>query len=85
MGTTSVATDVVFLAGVVLVLALALLAGHLVAAVRSLVVARRPSLPDDDRPPAGLSRLVPVGGQVDQESRRGLVALELWLVAHRRR
>lgn len=40
---------------------------------------RRPALPDDDRPPAGLGRLVPVGRQVDLEVRNGLHALDLWL------
>ncbi len=45
----------------------------------------RPSLPDDDCPPPGLGRLVPVGGQVDQECRSGLVALELWLATRRAR
>lgn len=45
----------------------------------------RPSLPDDDCPPPGLGRLVPVGGQVDQECRKGLAALELWLATHRLR
>jgi hypothetical protein len=39
----------------------------------------RPSLPDDDCPPPGLSRLIPVGRQVDQECRAGLAALEMWL------
>ena len=43
----------------------------------------RPLLPAEDRPPAGLGRLVPVGVQVEDECRRGLVALERWLLAHR--
>jgi hypothetical protein len=43
----------------------------------------RPTLPDDDCPPPGLSRLVPVGRQVDQECRSGLLALELWLASRR--
>jgi hypothetical protein len=51
--------------------------------VRSVLSARRPALPDDDRPPAGLGRLVPVGAQVDQEFRRGVVSLELWLASRR--
>lgn len=44
-----------------------------------------PRLPDDDCPPPGLSRLVPVGAQVDQECRSGLAALELWLAGRRAR
>jgi hypothetical protein len=53
-------------------------------ALLGVVVARellpvRPSLPEDDCPPPGLSRLVPVGRQLDQECRRGVVALEQWL------
>ena len=45
--------------------------------------ASRPVLPEDDRPPAGLGRLVPVGAQVEEEYRRGVVALEHWLLSHR--
>ena len=45
----------------------------------------RPPLPYEDRPPSGLGRLVPVGGQVDQEVRSGLTALDLWLWAPRAR
>ena len=44
----------------------------------------RPTLPEEDCPPPGLGRLVPVGRQVDHEFRRGLVMLELWLASHRR-
>lgn len=43
----------------------------------------RPLLPADDRPPAGLGRLIPVGAQVEEEYRRGVVALEHWLLSHR--
>ena len=42
-----------------------------------------PRLPDDDCPPPGLSRLVPVGAQLEQECRTGLAALELWLAGRR--
>ena len=84
MGTTSVASDVMVLTVVVGLLALAVLAGHVGTQVRALLERHRPELPQDDRPPAGLTRLVPVGAQVDQESRRGLDALELWLVTRRR-
>ncbi len=45
----------------------------------------RPPLPADDCPPAGASRLVPAGRQLDQEARLGVQALEMWLVALRRR
>ena len=74
-------TDAALLAVVVGVLAVVWLSVHLVRAVQPT----RPQLPVADRPPAGLSRLVPVGTQVEQEARRGLVALELWLSATRRR
>jgi hypothetical protein len=69
-------------------------AGILVAAigltVLLLIVQRiielrqaRPLLPAEDRAPAGLGRLVPVGGQIEDEYRRGVVALEHWLLSHR--
>lgn len=45
----------------------------------------RPALPDEDCPPPGLGRLVPTGGQVEQECRSGLAALESWLLTHRLR
>jgi hypothetical protein len=84
VGTTSVTADVVVLAVLVGLLGLAALAAQVGTHVRALLLAPRPPLPDDDRPPAGLGRLVPVGSQVDQEFRRGVVALELWLVTRRR-
>lgn len=61
-----------------------------VLVVLSLRLARelapaRPCLPEQDQPPAGLGRLVPVGRQVDQEARHGLHALDLWLRAARAR
>lgn len=84
MGTTSVTADVMLLAVVVGLLGLAALASHVSTALRTLLLAPRPSLPDDDRPPAGLGRLVPVGAQVEQEFHRGVVALELWLASRRR-
>jgi len=52
---------------------------------RVAVLAARPRLPEADRPPAGLGRLVPVGPQLDEECRAGLRALESWLAAQRRR
>lgn len=85
MSLTTVTDDVAMLAVVVGLAALALLVVHVAReAVRALTPAP-PLLPDEDCPPAGLGRLVPVGVQVEQEFRRGVVALELWLVAHRRR
>ena len=80
MGGTSVQADAVLLAVVVVV---ALTLTGVVAVVRALLPAR-PQLPEADRPPAGLSRLVPVGGQVDLECRRGAAVLEEWLAARRR-
>lgn len=76
---TTVMTDVVML---LVVLGLAALVG-LAVHVSRLLAPRRPSLPADDCPPPGLSRLVPVGRQVDQECRSGLDALELWLATRR--
>ena len=81
---TTVTADVAVLVVVVGLLALITLAAHLGAQARVLLERHRPELPLDDRPPAGLSRLVPVGAQVAQESHRGVVALELWLAARRR-
>ena len=80
MAGTTVQTDMVALL-VVVGLAALLALGVL---LRRELAPRRPALPDDDCPPPGLGRLVPVGVQVDQESRRGVVDLEMWLV-HRRR
>jgi heme A synthase len=53
----------------------------LLMAVRRAQEARlsRPHLPEADRPPAGLGRLVPIGAQVDDEYDRGVVALESWM------
>ena len=62
-------------------IALGLLTGG--ARRAQLIRQARPLLPADDRPPAGLGRLIPVGAQVEDECRRGLVALEHWLLVHR--
>lgn len=69
----------------VLLLVVLGLAGLVVLAVRLAhdLAPARPTLPDEDCPPPGLGRLVPVGGQVDQECRHGLAALESWLVTRR--
>jgi len=74
-------TPLADLALLLLLMGLAGLVG-LSAYVGSALRPARPSLPDDDCPPPGLSRLLPVGGQVDSECRRGLDALELWMRAH---
>ena len=74
--------DLVLLA-VLTVLAEAAVVGLLVR--RVAVSAARPWLPEADRPPAGLGRLVPVGRQLELEARRGVRALELWLAGRARR
>lgn len=78
MGSTS-QMDVALM---LVVLGLAALVALSVHVARSLTPLR-PRLPEDDCPPPGLSRLVPVGRQVDQECRTGLQALELWLATRR--
>ena len=75
MGPTTAQMDVALMLVVFGLAALVALAVHV---GRELQPAR-PSLPDDDCPPPGLSRLIPVGRQVDQECRSGLLALEMWL------
>lgn len=80
MGTTA-QVDVALMLVVLGLAALVALSFHLSRSLQPV----RPSLPQDDRPPAGLSRLVPVGRQVDQECRTGLQALELWLATRRAR
>lgn len=45
----------------------------------------RPPLPADDCPPPSASRLVPIGSALDLEVKRGVQALEMWLVHARRR
>lgn len=82
--TTSVAADVLLLLVAVGVLAMFSLAMHVGTRATALLSRHRPELPVADRPPVGLGRLVPVGTQVEQETRRGLLALELWLAARRR-
>jgi hypothetical protein len=76
---TTMVTDVVLMLLVLGVAALVALSVHVARALTP----RRPMLPADDCPPPGLSRLVPVGRQVDRECRTGLDALELWLVTRR--
>lgn len=75
----SAASDALLL---VLLLA-AVTAGVLGAWLARELLPARPPLPADDCPPAGASRLVPVGRQLELEARRGVLALELWLVATR--
>ena len=79
---TSVQANVAAMVGIVLA---AIVMAALLIALRRLIEERqaRPLLPVEDRPPAGLGRLVPVGAQVEDECRRGLAALEIWLLARR--
>ena len=69
------------LALLLLLLGLAALVG-LSAYVGSSLRPTLPTLPDEDCPPPGLSRLLPVDLQADLECRRGLEALERWMRAH---
>ena len=46
--------------------------------------ARKPQLPDADRAPAGLSRLVPMGRDLDRHISRGVDQLVEYLIVHRR-
>ena len=78
IGTTA-QVDVVLMLFVLGLAALVALSVH----VARVLQPGRPSLPDEDCPPPGLGRLVPVGRQVDQECRNGLAALELWLATRR--
>lgn len=77
---TSTALDAVLLVVVLAVVLTGVLAGWL---ARELAPAR-PCLPALDCPPRSASRLVPVGLQLEQEARRGVLALELWLATRRR-
>ncbi|MCW2606041.1 MAG: hypothetical protein JWO60_734 [Frankiales bacterium] len=77
---TTTQTDSLVLAAVV---GGVLLVVAVVAAVRRLL-APLALLPEADRAPSGLGRLVPTGAQVDAECRRGLRELEDWMVALRR-
>ena len=77
---TSTALDALVL---VVVLAVATATALGVWLARELAPAR-PPLPADDCPPAGASRLVPAGRQLELDARRGVQALEAWLVTARR-
>ena len=79
---SSVQTNVVTMLAII---AFAIVAATVLIALRRVVETRqsRPWLPVEDRPPAGLGRLVPVGTQVEDECRRGMTALEHWLLSHR--
>jgi hypothetical protein len=76
---TTTEIDVTLMLLVLGIAALVALAVHVARSVQPV----RPSLPEEDCPPPGLGRLVPVGRQVDQECRRGVLALELWLISSR--
>ena len=81
-GGASVQANVAAMFGI---LVAAVVIATLLIALRRLLDERsaRPLLPVEDRPPAGLGRLVPVGAQVEDECRRGMAALESWLLARR--
>ena len=76
---TTAQMDVALMLVVLGLAALVALAAH----VGRLLQPPRPTLPADDCPPAGLSRLLPVGRQVDQEGRQGVLAREMWLRSSR--
>lgn len=78
---TTAEVDVVLMLFVLGLAALIALSVHLARVLQPV----RPTLPDEDCPPPGLGRLVPVGRQVDQECRNGLASLELWLATRRMR
>lgn len=78
---TTAAHDVLLLGG----LLLSASGGVALAGVVLPRRTRRPCLPEPDRPPAGLGRLVPVGAQVEAECREAAVRLEQWLAALSRR
>jgi hypothetical protein len=79
---TSIQANVTAMVGIIVA---AIVIATLLIALRRLLDERqaRPLLPIDDRPPAGLGRLVPVGAQVEDECRRGMAALESWLLSRR--
>ena len=83
MAGTTAQTDAALLLVVLGLAALVALAVHLGRALQP--ASARPVLPDEDCPPAGLGRLLPVGHHVDRECRRGLHALDLWLRDRRAR
>jgi hypothetical protein len=85
VGTGTTVTADAVLSAVIVVVSVLLALGLLSVQRHRVSRWSRPLLPPDDRPPAGLGRLVPVGSQVDEECRRGLAALERWLLSDRSR
>ncbi len=77
---TSTTLDAVLL---LVVLAVAL-TGVLASWLARELAPARPCLPAQDCPPPSASRLVPVGVELEREARRGVLALEQWLVDRRR-
>lgn len=77
MAGTTAQTDAALLLVVLGLAALVALAAHLGRVLQP--TPSRPVLPDEDCPPPGLGRLLPVGQHVDRECRRGVRALDLWL------
>ena len=61
------------------------IAGWLAAWLARELAPVRPPLPAEDCPPATASRLVPVGAHFEHDVRRGLHALEQWLLHVRHR
>jgi hypothetical protein len=82
LGGTSVQAD---LPAMAVIVAAAIVVAALLIGLRRLLDERsaRPHLPVEDLPPAGLGRLVPVGAQIEDESRRGMTAIEQWLLSRR--
>jgi hypothetical protein len=71
------------LSALIVVTAIVLAAGLRTVQRQRIARWSRPPLPPEDRPPAGLGRLIPVGSQVDEECRQGFAALERWLLSRR--
>ncbi|MBK5305697.1 MAG: hypothetical protein JJD92_03320 [Frankiaceae bacterium] len=86
LGATNMQADLLAAAEIIvaaMVVATLLIALRRMLDDRRLAQSGRPYLPLEDRPPVGLGRLIPVGAQVDDECRRGTVALEHWLLSRR--
>ena len=68
-----------------LVLAIVVVSATALWQHRQLVDARKPPMPAEDRAPAGLGRLVPVGRDMDRHISRGMDQLAEYLIRNRRR
>jgi hypothetical protein len=78
---TSTALDALLL----VVLLSVVMTGWLASWLARELAPARPRLPAEDCPPPSASRLVPVGRHLEQDARRGVRALELWLAGRARR